>query len=392
MISVKNIRRWHFLHKWTSLVCTIFLLNLCLTGLPLIFADEIDGWLNPDGPFETLPANTPLTNLDRLVKTSEQHYPGQMVQSLFIDDDAPQIFVTMAPTLKSDDKLLHSLTFDSRTGKLLKDEPPFSQQPQTFIGFMLSLHADLFMDLLGELFLALMGLCFIAAIVSGIALYGPFMKKLDFGTVRYERSRRLKWLDLHNLLGIVLAAWMLVVGITGFLNELSTPLFGLWQNTEVKQMLQSYQGRETPKQEELSSLQSAYDKAQQAVPGMSIVSMVFPGYDFGSPYHYLFWSHGDKPLTSQLFSPVLVDGKTGSLGAVVKMPFYLRSIEVSRPLHFGNYGGMPLKILWALFDVVAIVVLISGLYLWFAKRKSREEWLNQILQQRKTEQTEYAGN
>ena len=45
------------------------------------------------------------------------------------------------------------------------------------------------------------------------------MKKLDFGTVRYNRSRRLKWLDLHNLLGIVIAAWLLVVGITGVMNE-----------------------------------------------------------------------------------------------------------------------------------------------------------------------------
>jgi uncharacterized iron-regulated membrane protein len=177
-----------------------------------------------------------------------------------------------------------------------------------------------------------------------------------------------------------MAAWMLVVGITGFMNELSTPLFALWQNTEVKQMLRSYKGEKTPGQEELSSLQAAYDKAQEAVPGMAITSIIFPGYEFGSPYHYLFWSHGDRPLTSQLFTPVLVDGKTGHLSAVVKMPLYLRSVEISRPLHFGDYGGTPLKILWALFDVAAIVVLLSGLYLWFARRKSRDEWLRQILQ------------
>jgi uncharacterized iron-regulated membrane protein len=380
MIKAKHIKRWHFIHKWTSLICTLFLLNLCLTGLPLVFADEIDHWLNPDGPFEALPANTPMTNLDSIIKISEEHYPRQLVNSVFIDDDAPQIFVSMAPTLKGDDRLLHSLSFDSRTGKLLKDEPPFSQQPQTFIGFMLSLHSDLFVDLPGELFLGLMALLFVAAIVSGIVLYGPFMKKLNFGTVRYDRSKRLKWLDLHNLLGIVMAAWMLVVGITGFMNELSTPLFALWQNTEVKQMLRSYKGEKTPGQEELSSLQAAFDKAQGAVPGMAITSIIFPGYEFGSPYHYLFWSHGDRPLTSQLFTPVLVDGKTGHLSAVVKMPLYLRSVEISRPLHFGDYGGTPLKILWALFDVAAIIVLLSGLYLWFARRKSRDEWLRQILQ------------
>ncbi|WP_334385616.1 PepSY-associated TM helix domain-containing protein [Bradyrhizobium sp. AZCC 2262] len=46
------------------------------------------------------------------------------------------------------------------------------------------------------------------------------------------------------------------------------------------------------------------------------------------------------------------------------------ALQVSRPLHFGDYGGLPLKIIWALLDLAAIVVLASGLYLWLGKRKS----------------------
>jgi len=42
---------------------------------------------------------------------------------------------------------------------------------------------------------------------------------------------------------------------------------------------------------------------------------------------------------------------------------------MSRPLHFGDYGGLPLKILWALLDLLAIAVLVSGIYLWFARKK-----------------------
>ena len=43
---------------------------------------------------------------------------------------------------------------------------------------------------------------------------------------------------------------------------------------------------------------------------------------------------------------------------------------MSQPLHFGDYGGLALKLLWALLDVLAIVVLGSGLYLWLRKPKS----------------------
>lgn len=391
MITIKNIKRWYVLHKWTSLVCTLFLLNLCLTGLPLVFAEEIDEWLNPGEPYEVLANNAPAASLDSIVSIAKQKYPGEAVESVFMDEDGPGLFVGMMPTLDADEDLAHYMQFDRRTGRLMKDEPPFAQQPQTFIGLMLSLHVDLFMELPGELFLGLMGVLFIVAIISGIMLYGPFMKKVNFGTVRYGRSKRLKWLDLHNLSGIIVMAWMLVVGITGVINELSTPLFALWQNTEVKGMLDKYNGKQQPKPEQLSSVQAAFDTAGKTLPGMEIVSIVFPGAQFGSPYHYLLWAKGDRPLTSRLFSPVLVDGETGQLAAVVKMPLYLRSLEISRPLHFGDYGGIPLKIIWALLDLVVIFVLISGIYLWFKQRKSRDAWLQKLLQNETENENENAA-
>ena len=100
---------------------------------------------------------------------------------------------------------------DARTGDVLLDGPLYSQDRFSFMGIMLSLHVDLFASLPGELFLGFMGLLFCVAIVSGVVLYGPFMKKLEFGTVRASRSTRLKWLDLHNLLGIVTLVWAFVV-------------------------------------------------------------------------------------------------------------------------------------------------------------------------------------
>ncbi len=52
-----------------------------------------------------------------------------------------------------------------------------------------------------------------------------------------------------------------------------------------------------------------------------------------------------------------------------EMPLYVKTLLVSQPLHFGDYGGLPLKIIWALLDVITIVVLGSGLYLWLGRRK-----------------------
>ena len=39
-MTAKTLRTWYLVHKWTSLISTIFLLMLCLTGLPLIFHER----------------------------------------------------------------------------------------------------------------------------------------------------------------------------------------------------------------------------------------------------------------------------------------------------------------------------------------------------------------
>ncbi|MGE6917736.1 PepSY-associated TM helix domain-containing protein [Achromobacter kerstersii] len=377
MTAASTIKTWYWVHKWTSLVCTIFLLIICLTGLPLVFHHEIEHWLDDAKPLSDVPAGTPPANLDKLVNSAKSMYPGEVIDYLFFDPDEPQVFVGMAKKPGDGQVSGHAVRMDGRTGDVLLDGPPYTEDKFSFMGIMLALHVDLFAGLPGELFLGFMGLLFCVAIVSGVVLYGPFMKKLEFGTVRATRSTRLKWLDLHNLLGIVTLVWAFVVGFTGVINELSTPLFRLWQSTELVRILEPYKGQSVPT--ELASAQLAADTAKKALPGNAVSFIAFPGNAFGSPHHYIAWMRGDTPLTSKLNTPVLVDGKTGELTTVAKMPWYLTALEVSRPLHFGDYAGLPLKIIWALLDLITIVVLVSGLYLWVARRRATEARINELV-------------
>jgi len=43
-------------------------------------------------------------------------------------------------------------------------------------------------------------------------------------------------------------------------------------------------------------------------------------------------------------------------------------LQVAEPLHYGDYGGMPMKVFWAVLDLLTIIVLGSGIYLWLKKR------------------------
>ena len=98
-----------------------------------------------------------------------------------------------------------SVAVDARTGAGAGASRRFDEG---FMYVMLKLHVDLFAGLPGKLFLGFMGLLLLVAIVSGVVLYAPFMRKLEFGDgAARARHARCKWLDLHNLLGIVTLVW-----------------------------------------------------------------------------------------------------------------------------------------------------------------------------------------
>ena len=368
-MSPANLRRWSWIHKWSSLVCTIFMLLLCLTGLPLIFHDEIGHALGNDVEPPALPAalaaHPPRADLDRVIAAGRALYPHKIMMYMSQDLGQPDIWnLTMGDT--PTDPHFKSIAIDARTARFIA-EPPI--EGGGFMQFLFHLHVDLFAGQWGKLFLGAMGLLLLAAIVSGVVLYAPFMRKLDFGAVRHGRTARLKWLDLHNLLGIVTLVWALVVGATGVVNTLADVLLQVWQGTEIAAMTGPYAGQAPLDQRttRLASMQRTVENARAAQPGMAIAFIAFPGTGFASPHHYGVYMRGATALTSRLVEPVLVDARTAQVSDRRRLPWYLTGLLLSQPLHFGDYGGTALKIVWALLDLATIVVLGSGLYLWIRR-------------------------
>jgi uncharacterized iron-regulated membrane protein len=366
-MSQRALRIWLCIHKWSSLISTAFLLMLCLTGLPLIFSHEIEEWLEPRPPAGVTRAQAPPPTLDALVnKVLSARSPGHVAAFVYFPPDMPEgLWISTAETAAEPTigtwPGFHTQLLDRRTGEVISEVP---EEESGFMAVMLQLHKDMYAGLAGMLFLGVMGLLMLAAIGSGIVLYGPFMRKLDFGTVR-DGKPRTRWLDLHNLLGIVTLVWTVIVGGTGAISTISDPLFGTWQSTELAEMVTAY--KDAPPVHAPVPLDTVIQSAQAAEPGMQPVNVAFPGNDFAGPHHYTVFLNGNSSLTSKLVTTILVDAETGEVIDSRPMPWYIKMLLVSQPLHFGDYGGITMKILWALLDVVTIIVLISGLYLWFAK-------------------------
>src|SRR3546814_8117477 len=103
------------------------------------------------------------------------------------------------------------------------------------------------------------------------------MRKLDSGTLRTARSHRVKGLDYHNLLGIVALAWMTIVGATGVINALATPIFEYWQRTELAEMTRAYDGKGAVPPELYGSIDKAMAAARREIPGNHPQFIAFPG-------------------------------------------------------------------------------------------------------------------
>jgi len=364
--ATRSLRRWGFVHKWTSLICTAFMLLLCVTGLPLIFHDEIDDLLHDQVKPAVVADGTPKASIDRAIESTMAKHPGQVVHFFVWDRDDPNAYMlSINRSFDVDASTNRIVRVDAHTAAYL-DSPDVTKR---FTYIMLKLHTDMFAGLPGKLFLGLMGIPFIVAVISGIVVYAPSMRKLKFGTYRAGRPRVVRWLDVHNLSGILLVTWTLVVGATGVINTWADLVVKIWQFGQLAEMTAPCKDKPPPTH--YTSVQAAVDTVQRLEPGMTPAFIAFPGSFFTSKNHYAVFMRGNTPVTSRLLKPALIDAETGKLTDSRELPWYVATLLLSQPLHFGDYGGMTLKIIWAVLDVITIAVLGTGLYLWLRRRKSR---------------------
>jgi uncharacterized iron-regulated membrane protein len=363
--SPQRFRVWWLVHKWTSLVTTVFLLLLCLTGLPLIFYHEIDELTHPQKHIAAAPT-THNASLAGVMTDATIRNPGTRPLYLSWEDDgrSPVVYALLGEQLDSED--LRSLPYDGQSGARI-DAPPADEG---VMAFLFDLHANLLLGLPGQLLLGVAGLVFFVAVISGVVVYAPFMRRLAFGTIRRDARRRTRWLDMHNLVGIVTTGWISVVALTGFILAMETPITLIWQRDQLASLTTLY--RDQPAVQAPIPVDRAIAAVRGALPDSRLGFVAWPGTPYSSRHHFMITIKGSTPLTEKLVRVALIDAQTGELTALRKTPWYVSTAYLSAPLHFGDYGKMPLKVLWALLDLATIVVLVSGLVLWLRRAEPSE--------------------
>lgn len=373
-MDTPNRSRWFrfnlWLHRWASLVATIPFLILCLTGTVLIFHEEIDSALGVV-PTATGLESQPHRPLAESVDNMLAKFPKERIMSIGIDpEEHPGVLLLVTAPLQDRGFDRANLRFT----RLATAQPTAEgvEASKTLTGFLLELHSQWFLGPLGELVGALIALLVLISLLSGLVVYAPYVKKIAFGVLRRGRSPRLLQLDLHNLIGAIVLGWALAVSLTGFLLGFGTIATGIWQATELPQLRARYAGATVDRRHPPADLDRVYAASLAAAPkGWHIISVVFPDTDFSTDRHYTVLI-GGQGLDEKLFRVALVDATKGKVDTIVELPWYLKAIVLSQPLHFGDYGGLALKLLWTLCTWLTLFITANGAWLWWDRRRKRK--------------------
>ncbi|MBP2314231.1 PepSY-associated TM helix domain-containing protein [Azospirillum soli] len=359
-----SLRGWRLVHRWTSLICTVNLLILCVTGLILVFHHEIQHIMGEelDTSYTEGQARLPLQTLVDIAQKADPTLAPKLVS--FDPEDAGANYIYIGPPGARDFEDGRWVVLNSFTG----NNQVLKKPEETLTGFLLKLHVDLFAGFAGQMFVGVMGILFVVSTVSGLVVYGPFMKKLAFGLLRFGRGPRIANIDLHNLFGVATLVWAFVVGLTGAILSFSPLIIGYWQQTELVAMA----ARHT---EPMTGTAISIDQAAQAglaaFPGKDLAFIAYPGNNYSSDRHFSVMVRGHTELTKKILSVALVDAESGTVVETADTPWYITALLLSGPFHFGDYGGLPLQIIWALFTIVTTAVTVTGFVVWLKRPRTR---------------------
>ncbi|MFT4251652.1 MAG: PepSY-associated TM helix domain-containing protein [Caulobacter sp.] len=350
-------------HSALGLAFAALIYLVCFSGAVAVFTSEFDRWEQPTAPLlrSVTPAAVGKAFDEVLAKNPKAH-------DLFIRMPEPAL-----PRLSvhgDDAKGGEHTWFADATGKIVVEQrTPWSE-------FQAKLHTALHLPGSWGFFLVgLTGVALLSSLVSGVLSHPRVFK--DAFAFRWGGSKRLQEADLHNRISVWGLPFHVVVSLTGAFLGLSVLIVGVLA-------MVVFDGD----REKVFALFSGPPVADNARPapvidvakGLAVVQAQNPKAGF----NYIFIEHPGETgqhMTINRTTPgklsrgemIIVDGNAKVLGPAgfesgnLGMAIYASLT----PLHFGWFGGWPVKVAYFLLGLGLTAVTASGVAIWLARRRDK---------------------
>lgn len=358
-LSIRFMSRFFFnIHSWMGLIAGLGLLVIGLTGSILVFKGEIDMLLSPESTVIPDRSKERL-NHDEIVAAVQKNMPGHLVMGWkprYTPGGADAMYIVPKGATEGDKYYI-----DPTTGSSLGS----MSSAGSFTDLALKLHYTLLGGHVGEALAGIFAAMLCLLGISGFWLYRSFWRTLFL--LRWGRTIRIFCSDFHKMVGISSMIFNLILGFTGAWWNLSHMISHVFEDHEEEHEEQPING---PYYSSGISLEAMIATLSEQYPNFTPGFIGFP-YSEGDPVSLSGKFDGQNFLRSDFNTRATFDPQTGTLKKVV--PIHEQGawdqIEASFiPLHFGNFGGLAVKILWCLGGLTPAILSITGFIMW-AKRK-----------------------
>jgi uncharacterized iron-regulated membrane protein len=356
---MRRKRLWQ-LHSWMGLIAGLGLLVIGVTGSLLVFRQEIEMLVHRDLVSIT-PAPAGRLSFDALLDRAQEQLPEHEVAGWEIQYNAPQR-ADLLWVIRRGTTDWQIATLDPYTGRVLATP---RDATSTLTGWLLELHYAFFADHAGLLITGMFAVLLCALGVTGIWIYRKFWKL--FFTLRWSASARIFFADAHKMVGITSVAFNLLLGFTGaywnLTHVISEELAGTPEPPPLERRLYA----------ENISLDALASDAAQRLPGFHIGYISLPT---APEAGVTLWGAVEPRglLRGPYGCSVFYDEKTGAHKATTDVRTagaWTQIVDAFTPLHFGTFGGLPVKILWCLGGLTPGMLAITGSLVWWHRRNSR---------------------
>ncbi|MGH8167517.1 MAG: PepSY-associated TM helix domain-containing protein, partial [Woeseiaceae bacterium] len=232
----------------------------------------------------------------------------------------------------------------------------------------------------GMILVSALGAVLCALIISGLVAHPKIFK--DAFNFRTKGSRHLEQADIHNRLSVWGVPFHLMIAITGAYFGLALPILAVFADArddgDREAVIASVFGREPELDQPAGPLaiESALRQMETIAPGAT--PFLITAHDVGEPNRFFSVSaaHPGRMIYSENYlfdaSGTFLRTDGFSDGEVGKQAIY----SIYR-LHFGHFGGLPVKVVYGLLGLALTVVSVTGINVWLARRKTRD-YLNDV--------------
>jgi uncharacterized iron-regulated membrane protein len=340
------------IHTWIGIAAGVFLSLIALTGSVILFRAEFQRAALPPGA--AAGDGSRRASLDDAAREIAKLRPGAVVRRVQIPAESGEPYILQ---VQSPGKRMERFAVDSASARVLGTIQP------NWMDWMVDLHRNLLAGRTGRSIVGGFGVMLFVLSASSLLLWlaGPRNWRAWF-SVRRQGSRVRFNYELHRAAGLWACVVLALISLTGI---------GLAYPNTFRDAIQSLTGEpatvRAPKSRRSATrlpLDQYVRLGRAAMSDGVPTEMRLPEGAKG-PVDLRLYRAGDLAASG---NHVYLDPGTGSVlmvDRIVDRPIGARFLAAVSPLHYAQFGGIGVRIAWALFGLAPLLLFVTGLFVWW---------------------------